>query len=364
MDTSAADLVLDENGFCNYCNDYLNELSDIVFQSENSNKENLKKFVSQIKKNGNGKRYDCIVGVSGGVDSSWALIKAKELGLRPLAVHMDNGWDSELAQNNIENLVNKLKVDLYTYVINWDEYRDLMESFLEADVLDVELLYDNAMLAVNYQQAYKYGLKNILGGYNKATEGMRMPPGWNWFKYDKKNIHSIAKIKGQKMIKTFPSFGTFDYIFYKYLNGINMHHFLDFFPYSKDKALEILETNFDYKKYPYKHYESIFTRFYQGYILPEKFSIDKRKVHFSTLIMSNQLKRDKAISLLKELPYPTPSDLQKDIDYFLKKMNWDINKLNQYLSRKEVPHDFYPSEKKLFYSLANLFTSIKNKLSK
>ena len=159
------------------------------------------------------KPYDCIVGVSGGVDSSLVLIDAVESGLRPLAVHMDNGWNSELAQNNIYNLVSKLGVDLDTHVIDWSEYRTLLNAFLRADVVDVELLYDNAMIAVNYQMAKKYGLKYILGGENYSTEGFSMPPGWNWFKYDKTNIKELVSPLAQK-VNTFPSIGTFDLIKY------------------------------------------------------------------------------------------------------------------------------------------------------
>ena len=359
MDSSASDIKIDDQGICNYCKEYLSDLSEVIFQDKDFNKINLESFSSRIKKEGKGKRYDCIVGVSGGVDSSWALIQAKELGLRPLAVHMDNGWDSELAQNNIENLVKKLDIDLYTYVINWDEYRELMQAFFDADVLDVELLYDNAMLAVNYRQAYKYGLKYILAGYNKTSEGMRMPPGWNWFKYDKKNIYSIARKKGNKKIKTFPSFGTIDYVFYKYFKGIDMCHFLDFFPYDKNKALKVLQKEYDYKPYPYKHYESIFTRFYQGYILPQKFSVDKRKVHLSTLISANQMDRDEALEQIKNIPYPSKEKLNNDIDYFLKKMGWNRNDLEEYISRPEKDHSYYGSEKSFFNFLFRIYNRIK-----
>jgi len=175
MDISAADIFFDAKGICNFCTEFLREKSNIIFEDLKKKEEKLKYFIKKVKEEGKEKKYDCIVGVSGGVDSSWTLAKVKELGLRPLVVHMDNGWNSELAQNNIANLVQNLQVDLYTHVINWNEYRELMQAFFEADVIDVELLYDNAMLAVNYQQANKYGVKYILSGSNSSTEGMRMP---------------------------------------------------------------------------------------------------------------------------------------------------------------------------------------------
>lgn len=158
MDTTAEGIEFDENGVCNYCR----EFEEVLKRPRKKLNLSLDEFVNKIKEDGKGKRYDCIVGISGGVDSSYTLVKVKELGLRPLAVHMDNGWDSELAANNIKNLVDKLGVDLYTHVIDWDEYRSLMQAFFDADVIDIELLYDNAMLAVNYQQARKFGTKYIL----------------------------------------------------------------------------------------------------------------------------------------------------------------------------------------------------------
>ena len=192
MDTSAPDISFDENGVCNYCTDFLSNSAHILFKDSSQRQRELDALVEQIKKHGKNKDYDCIVGVSGGVDSSTALVNAVGLGLRPLAVHMDNGWNSELAQNNIANLVRGLGVDLFTHVIDWGEYRALMQGFFDADVLDVELLYDNAMLAVNYQQAAKYGIHYILAGTNQSTEGMRIPHTWNWFKFDKKNIAAVG----------------------------------------------------------------------------------------------------------------------------------------------------------------------------
>ena len=288
MDTTAEGIFFDEKGVCNYCKEFEEKLKH-PYKKINLNLEQL---VEKIKKDGKDKPYDCIVGVSGGVDSSYTLIKVKELGLRPLAVHMDNGWNSELATNNIKNLVDGLGVDLYTHVIDWIEYRELMQAFFDADVIDVELLYDNAMLAVNYQQANKFGVKYILAGSNTSTEGMKMPLNWNWFKHDKKNIINLGK-KRKIKLNTFPVIGTFDFIINEFIKKIKWISFLDYLDYyNKFEALDILQNKYSYKPYPFKHYESIFTRFYQGYILPNKFNVDKRKVHLSTLIISNQISRD------------------------------------------------------------------------
>jgi 7-cyano-7-deazaguanine synthase in queuosine biosynthesis len=198
MDTTAEGITFDNDGNCNFCTKLLER-----FENDRVNPvANLEEFVQRVKRDGRGKKYDCIVGLSGGADSSYSIYLAKKSGLRVLAVHMDNGWNSELATNNIQTLISNMEVDLYTHVIDWQEYKQLMQSFFDADVIDIELLYDNAMLAVNYQLASKYGIKYILSGSNSSTEGMRMPKNWNWFKYDKKNIRSIAK-KDSIKIKTF-----------------------------------------------------------------------------------------------------------------------------------------------------------------
>ncbi len=346
MDTTANDISFNEDGVCNYCTEFLERSSQIIFKNPESRKQDLNAFVSKVKRDGKGKPYDCIVGVSGGVDSSWGLVKAVELGLRPLAVHMDNGWNTELAQNNISNLIQKLGVDLHTHVINWEEYKGLMQAFFDADVIDVELLYDNAMLAVNYRMASKYGLKHILSGTNQATEGMKIPASWNWFKWDKKNIRAIGKIFQNISLNTFPAIGTIDYILKNVFAGIKWESFLDYLDYNKFTALNVLQQNFNYKPYPYKHYESVFTRFYQGYILPEKFGVDKRKIHLATLVASQQMSREDALKGLEGIAYPSEKELEEDKTYFLKKMGWSKEQLKNYISRPEKPHSAYPSEKR------------------
>lgn len=354
MDTTASDISFDENGVCNYCSEFLERSSDLLHEDLAAKEVRLNYLVARVRADGRGKPYDCIVGVSGGVDSSWVLAETKRLGLRPLAVHMDNGWNSELAQSNIANLVRTLGVDLHTHVINWEEYRDLMQAFFDADVVDVELLYDNAMMAVNYQQANKYGIKYILSGNNQATEGMRMPPGWNWFKMDKRNIYGLARIFGKTKIVTFPAVGVVSWFYFEFIRKSKWISFLDYLPYNKLDVLSKLEIDYGYKRYPFKHYESVFTRFYQGYILPKKFGIDKRLIHLSTLIISEQMTRDEAIRLLHGIPYPSEQHQENDINYFLKKMGWTRNDLNEYLARPEISHNIYPSEKSLHVSIIKL----------
>lgn len=360
MDSSAKGFHKIGSSGCNYCLDFKNRIEQ---RNENDTSYNLIDLVEKIKREGQGKEYDCIVGVSGGLDSSYTLYKIKKIGLNPLAVHMDNGWNSELAQNNIANIVKRLDVDIYTHVIDWEEYRTAMNAFFEANVIDIELLYDNAMLSVNYKLAYKYGIKYILSGTNTSTEGMKIPSNWSWFKNDKRNIKSICKKFKKLKIKTIPTFGTFDFIKYELLNKIKWIPTPDYFDYKKKDALEILQREFDFKPYPYKHYESVFTRFYQGFLLPKKFKVDKRKLHLSTLIITNQITRDESLKILKESPYPNEDYLEKDIRYFLKKMKWSRDMLNQYIKDDEVLHDNYNSEKKLWIFLARIY-KIKNIIKK
>lgn len=347
MDTSAPDIRFDASGVCNYCTEFLESRKFYLKDDPVARQKSLDGLVAEVREAGRGKRYDCIIGVSGGVDSSWALALAVDLGLRPLAVHMDNGWNAELAQNNIANLVRGLGVDLYTHVIDWPEYRGLMEAFFAADVIDVELLYDNAGLAVNFQAAAREGLKHMLNGTNVATEGMRMPPTWNWFKYDKRNIKGISKRFGGPRLKTFPSIGTLDMVRY-HLGGLRWLSFLDYFDYRKRDALQSLQGRFNYKPYPFKHYESVFTRFYQGFILPTKFGIDKRRLHLSTLVMNDEMTRDEALAALDGIPYESEKLLRDDTTYFLKKMGWGREKLDAYLARPGISHDAYPTEKRLW----------------
>lgn len=354
MDTTASDIQFDKDGFCNYCHDFINRQNNL----KNSNL-NLSKLINEIKNKGKKLKYDCIVGVSGGVDSSFSLIKACEHGLRPLAVHLDNGWNSELAQFNISNLVRKYNVDLYTHVIDWKEYRNFQEAFLLANVIDLELLMDNAMLSVNYKLANKYNIKYILSGTNTSTEGFKIPHNWSWFKNDARNIKYIGKKFKKQKIKTFPTFGTFDFIRYELFKKIKWILFPDYFEYKKEKVIRELIKKINYKPYPYKHYESVFTRFYQGYILPKKFGVDKRKLHLSNLIVSNQMTRDQALISIQQPNYPSIKDEKKDIKYFLKKMNWRLEDFEKYLKSPEESHNKYGSEKKLWDNLSFYYKKIK-----
>lgn len=355
MDSTAGDFV--KNGStCNYCTPLLTKSEQI----QSKELRDLEGLVHQIKKDGIGKEYDCIVGVSGGVDSSYVLKLASEHNLRVLAVHMDNGWNSELAQNNIETLINEFNVDFYSHVIDWVEYKNLMQSFFDSDVIDIELLYDNAMYAVNYNTALNYNIKWILNGINHSTEGMRLPQDWTWFKFDSTNIRDIVKQNGNFRIKTFPLMSIWKALYCKYVKKINFVPILDYIDYNKNEALDYL-VEIGYRPYKYKHYESVFTRFYQGFILPSKFNVDKRKIHLSTLVINDQMCKSHAEALLSEIPYPSIEDLEQDKKYFLKKMDWSSADLDAYINRPKAQHDKYKNDYSLWQSMIkarNLFKKV------
>ena len=345
MDTTARTITFDDTGQCNYCTEFIERAGAELTKDPAQRQREYDHLIEQVQVAGRGKAYDCIIGVSGGVDSSWTLVQAVRSGLRPLAVHMDNGWNSELAQSNIENLVRTLDVDLFTYVIDWSEYRAMMQSFFDADVIDMELLYDNAMSAVNFQQARQRKTRFILAGTNLATEGMRIPPAWNWLKYDKRNIKALRASLDGGTISSFPALGTLGYVWNIAVRRIKWVSFLDFTDYQKAAAIAELVRDFNYKPYPHKHYESVFTRLYMGYILPTKFNVDMRKVDFSNLIISGQMTRDDALEALEAPAYPSQADLDGDIAFFLKKLGWTMDQWNEYLTRPERPHDAFASER-------------------
>ena len=349
MDESTRLIDFDDDGNCNYCRDFKN----LTYQNLVNDKDN---FIEKVKLDGIGKKYDCIVGVSGGVDSSYVLHLAVQNGLRPLAVHMDNTCNAEIAVSNISNLVRALNVDLYTHVIKWEEYKDLLLSFMSADVVDLEMLYDNAMWGVNIKLAKRFKIKYILSGSNSATEGFKIPKDWNWYKLDKRNILDIYKSGGgTKKLNSFPFASSFDYASYKFFNRGSWVSFLDYFDYKKDDALDLLREKYSYKPYPFKHYESVLTRFYQGYILPVKFGIDKRRLHFSNLILTEQMTRSDAAYKLSQLPYESEFLLKQDKKFFIKKLGITESQLKNYLSRPVKNHSLYKNESSVIKILKKLF---------
>lgn len=312
------DIRFDENGVCNYYHEYMRKLKIRVPEKEIAEAQ-LLKMISTIKKDGKGKQYDCIIGVSGGVDSTYTAWLVKKYGLRPLAVHLDNGWNSELAVKNIENILNKLDIDLYTEVLDWEMFRDLQLSFLKASTPDGEIPSDHAIVTIMYRLAAKFNVKHIISGMNFRNEGM-LPPSWARGYLDWKYISSVQKKFGSQSLKSYPHLSVFDFIYFNLIKRIRSVSFINYIPFNKDEAMKMIQEELGWKYYGGKHYESIYTRFYQAYVLPQKFKIDKRKAHLTCLIASTgEVSRAQALEILK-LPTADPQMLEEDKVYVLKKL--------------------------------------------
>ena len=297
------------------------------------------------------KKYDSIVGLSGGVDSCYSLVKAVEAGWRPLVFHYNNGWNSNLSTENIENLVSSLGLDLVTYVTPWKVFKSLQRALFNSDVVDLELVTDHAVFATLYTTAYKYGIRTLITGHNNATESI-LPKDWCHRKYDFKNIQSIAKAHNIP-IKNYPGISLSKWIFLEnyYLDRYNI---LDTFAYNKVEAENELIEKFGYKPYHGKHGESVFTRFYQSYILPNKFGIDKRKAHLSSEIKSGLLDRDQAKKELDKYTYIASEEFKDDLRLIFSKLDFDEKSFNEYMTRKPRSHFDYKSDQLLYESLRRI----------
>lgn len=345
MDTSDEEIYFDDNGVCKHCNRFEAILKNRWFQNEEGRKR-LDSIVSQIKEDGEGKDYDSVMGLSGGVDSSYVAYQAKKLGLRPLAIHVDCGWDSELAVKNIENIVKKLGFDLYTHVVDWAEMRDLQASFFKASVVNLDIPQDHAIATTIYRMAAKTRVKYILSGSNIATESI-LPQSWGYSNDDSCHIKGIHKIFGSVRLKTFPLLGYFKkYIYYRYVKGIKIIKILDLMPYVKQDAISELKENAEWRSYGDKHCESVFTRFFQSYYLPVKFGYDKRRAHLSSLIVSGQITRDEALAEMKKEIY-SPERLEEEKIYFGKKLGFSKDEFEKIFNLPKKSHLYYPNRQLL-----------------
>jgi len=306
-------------------------------------KAELEEKLSVIRKSGAKREYDCILGVSGGVDSTYLALRAKEWGLRPLIVHFDNGWNSELAVKNIENIINKLGFDLQTFVIDWEEFRSLQIAFFKASVIDLEMLTDHFIFSALYNIAKEYKIPYILSGNNTATESV-LPSSWIYRnKKDGINIRNINDKFGTTKIRKLPLLTPIKKYFNEFFFDIRSIALLDLLDYNKGSVKKEIIEKLEWQDYGGKHYESIFTRFYQGHYLVKKFGVDKRKAHLSNLICSGQLTREEALAELKEEPYPSELQLE-DREYVRKKWGMSVEDFDMYFNAKPVPHDFYGTE--------------------
>jgi N-acetyl sugar amidotransferase len=348
MDTSDPAITFDERGVCDQCNSfYKNVLPN--WDTDERGWAALQKIVAKIKEEGRGKDFDCIMGMSGGVDSSYLTYIAKEkLGLRPLVFHVDAGWNSQQAVNNIEQLVDRLGLDLHTEVIDWEEMRDLQLAFFRSGVPHIDLPQDHAFFATMYKFAEQHRIKYILTGGNYSTECIRNPLEWFYYGTDLLQIRDIHARFGERPLKNFPLSGILRHkVYLRYIKGIRVVRPLDYVPYVKEEAMQFLVENYGWQRYPQKHFESRFTKFFEGYWLPIKFGFDTRRVQFSSLIVTGQMTRAEALERLKEPSYD-PATIGQDFEYVATKLGISVEELQGYMDAPNKSYRDYKSQLRLF----------------
>ncbi len=344
MDTSDSMIVFDERGVCDHCNTFYKNIFP-NWHTDTRGKRELEIMASKIRREGEGKDFDCIIGMSGGIDSSYlTYIAKKELGLRPLVFHVDAGWNSQEAVNNIEKLVDKLGLDLYTEVIDWEEMRDLQLAFFKSGVPHIDTPQDHAFFAMMYKFAVQYNVKYILTGANYSTECIRNPIEWMYYQSDSIQLRDIHKQFGSRPLTTFPITSILRHkIYLPYIKGIKVIKPLNYLPYVKQDAIRLLSDQFGWQSYPQKHFESRFTKFYEGYWLPKRFGYDTRRVQFSSLIVTNQMKREDALEKLKHSPFDEGT-VKHEFEFVATKLGIPVEELETYLNAAIKTHRDYKSQ--------------------
>lgn len=363
---SDPDISFDEKGVCNYYYQFQKTREERVVSGAKGRAE-LEQIVNKVKEDGKGKQYDCIMGLSGGIDSSYVAYLAHQYGLRPLAVHFDNGWNSELAVMNIQNIVSKCDLDLHTLVVDWEEFKDLQLSYLKASVVDIEVPTDHAIQATLLKLALKHNVKYLLSGSNVNTECI-IPLNWIYNKADHVNLSDIHKKFGTKKLDTYPVHST---VLKKKaaiakIGQVNMLNYVDF---DKNEAKKTIAKELNWRDYGGKHYESLFTKFYQAYILPEKFKIDKRKAHLSNMIFSGQMTKEEALKELEQ-PLYTEQDFKLEKDFFLKKLELSESDWQKIMNTPPRSHRDFEVERplderyKILKPIKSIYGAIYKRLTK
>ncbi len=357
MDTTDPEISFDENGVCNYCH-YFDNYVKASWPSIDEGLVLLEQMIRKVKSFGKGKKYDCIIGLSGGVDSSYLAVKVAEWGLRPLVVHVDAGWNSELAVMNIEQICRRLGFDLVTHVVNWEEMRDMQLAFLRSNLANQDVPQDHAFFAALYHYAIKSGIKYVISGSNYATESI-LPSAWGYDAMDATHLKYIHKNFGRNRRGDFPVIGFWDYYFrYPFILKMEVLKPLNYISYSKDSAIKVLEKNYGWRYYGGKHYESRWTRFFQGYYLPYKFGYDKRKAHLTSLILSGQISRSRALELLREPLYDLML-LNEDKIYIAKKLSISVQELETIIEQPTHHYSEFPNHERKKRYLGFVYRSLK-----
>jgi N-acetyl sugar amidotransferase len=358
MDTTAEEIAFDVNGICSFCHYFDKNIKFILDRSYSEQGKNLLyQIITTIKKSRHNRPYDSVLGISGGMDSSYLAYKAVELGLRPLAVHIDMGWNSPESERNVKNLISKLSLELEIIYVDWETMRNLQVAFYKASVKNCEIPQDHAFLAALYRKAAELGVHFVLSGGNYATESI-LPSSWGYNAGDLRHLLAIHRRFGTKSLRKFPKLSFWRrYIYYPFVRKIREVRLLNYVSYNKAKAKRVLIDNFNWRDYGPKHFESVLTRFFQGYYLPTKFGIDKRKAHLSSLILSEQITREEALEELKKPPYPYQELLQEDKNYIAHRLGLQLPEWEEILNLPPRQHGDFPSSKWLF-SIKNALVDI------
>jgi N-acetyl sugar amidotransferase len=343
MDTTDPDITFDQEGQCNHCKDYLQKVSGLIFQGD-SCKQELAAISEDIKRVGKGKAYDCLIGVSGGVDSSYTCYLAKELGLRPLAVHLDNGWNSEEAIKNIKVVCDRLGIDYMSYVLNWEEFKDIQLAFLKASIVEMEMPTDVAIPFALHKVAAENDIKFILSGGNLAGEAI-LPRSWFYYPKDSKLLKAIHRRFGAVKIRNYPTFDYMDEMYYKFVKGIRILYPLNYVQYSKPEAMKLLQEKLGWLRYGGVHHESMYTRIVLSYLQPKKFGVDYRKCTLSAQICNGITSREVALAEL-EHPAWNPATLEKDKAYVAKKFGLGPGELDEIIESPPKSYRDYPNSEK------------------
>lgn len=349
MDTTAEEINFDSKGVCSFCHYFDGKVKPVLERARSGeSRKLLEAIVTEIKRSSHGKPFDSILGLSGGTDSSYLAYQAAELGLRPLLIHVDTGWNTLESERNVKNLVKGLGLELQIILVDWEEMQDLQLAFYKSAVKNCEIPQDHAFLAVLYKKAAEVGVHYILSGGNFATESI-LPQSWGYNAGDSRHLLAIHKRFGSRPLRSFPTLNFWErYLYYPFVRKIREVRLLNYVAYNRAEAKQILKEKFGWQDYGAKHYESVLTRFFQGYYLPTKFGIDKRKAHLSSLILSGQMTREEALEELKKLPYPSEELLQADMAYIAERLGLSLSEWKGILALPPRRHEDFPSNRFLF----------------
>lgn len=324
MDTSDSKIVFDERGWCDYCNNFYRNILPNWHPNEEGRRR-IMPLIEKIKREGRNREHDCLIGVSGGLDSSYVTYVAKEhFGLRPLVFHCDAGWNSDISVSNIQKLIDGLGLDLVTEVVNWEEMKDLQRAFFLAQVPFVDQPQDLALFSSLYNFAAKNGFKYVITGGNNSTECVRESLEWTYYSTDLRHVRDIHRRFGTRPLETFPMCDIFKYrLYYRFVKGIRVIKLLDYVPYIKKDAIKLLTEQFGWRPYPQKHYESRFTRFYEAFWTPYKFGYDKRRAYLSSEILTGQITREEALERISKSELDEET-LAREFEYVATKLGWTV----------------------------------------